>query len=413
MNELNTVPEMKQYIKDNALKKLGMRLTMKKPEMIEAFKKLGHWKELSSEQAEAFSQNPRLATKTFGEPKPTITSVVTEEVETVGRSPQEILALTAPVPTQTSYDFLSSEGLPALKPTTLEPPQELSTTVSIEVSDSSDIDDDFKSITFEGVKYWVRQDESNEVLDEVDLDRVGEWTGSEIRWDSGYHEMRHNSLKVGDIIIQEQEPDDDTVFEVIQDGITYNVDDENKVFDDEFDEVGTYDPISKSIMLFKKEPSTATVSSASPLPVGGEARAPKLPKLPFSITGLEHSELPKLPIIEWVYEGETYYKDIEDSIYSKQGKYVGFLISDTTLMWRPTGEGSFKRIKDYNEVKDIEIEESDDFPIEFYEGVKYYRTPEDEALDMEFEAVGRWSGGEIDFISKRYAKTHRLRVGLL
>lgn len=43
MNKLNTVPEMKQYIKEHGLKKKGMRLTMKKPEMIEAFKQLGHW----------------------------------------------------------------------------------------------------------------------------------------------------------------------------------------------------------------------------------------------------------------------------------------------------------------------------------------------------------------------------------
>ncbi len=50
MNQLSTMPEMKQYIKDNALKKKGMRLTMKKPEMIEAFKKLGHWKDFTEVQ---------------------------------------------------------------------------------------------------------------------------------------------------------------------------------------------------------------------------------------------------------------------------------------------------------------------------------------------------------------------------
>ena len=78
MNKHNTVPEMKQYIKENGLKKKGMRLTMKKPEMIEAFKKLGHWidSEVVVDMTVESEPEPLMI------PKPTITKS-TPEVEII------------------------------------------------------------------------------------------------------------------------------------------------------------------------------------------------------------------------------------------------------------------------------------------------------------------------------------------
>lgn len=169
---------MKQYIKDYNLKKKGMRLTMKKPEMIEGFKKLGHWKELSSKQAEVFSEMPRVAIrekKLLGKDLP---FVETEHIDLQGRIIKDKIFIKPP-----------------MKPTTLEPPQELSTTVSNE--------SDISIMSFPSI----------------------------------------------DIIVPDKPPEDTSAFEVTQDGIEYIVTDDGDVFDEDYEIVGKWDFISKSIIF--------------------------------------------------------------------------------------------------------------------------------------------------------------------
>lgn len=242
MNSLNTVPEMKQFIRDNKLKKKGMRLTMKKPEMIEGFKRLGLWIELSMPEVRA----QRLQAKTFtmGEGLTMEELDILEELETTQAVEEGFVDVDFPSPTV----ITSAPAKPKVEEIDLFAPEPTTKESTV--------------ITPQGVKI---------IIDELDT----------------------------------------STFTVIQDGETYEVNDDGEVYNDDFDEVGKWDPISKTVKLKKRYRKKESGKSIQEL-----------------IDDMNEVNV-GLMFPEFIYQGVKYYKqddefsEILDLEYNRVGKWNG------------------------------------------------------------------------------------------